>query len=251
VWFLQGSPTERGDDDDGGGGNGKTASGDGVALGVVGAFAVLGSYVAYVRTGREPGRPLPPAARAAVAAWALALGVALAYLAAAYAVQGLAAFASLSSLQRFASSSSSSSSKGSNDNDDDDGEGEGESEVESESSAAAAGTIGGAAPLLVGLFVPALAAAAVPLLDDAAAVATARVSPSHPTRIQRRALAALASLGAAVPLLLTAVFLGPPLSTFRGADTTGTWVCLVLCAALAAALTLADIASAAVQMRGE
>ena len=65
---------------------------------------------------------------------------------------------------------------------------------------------------------------------------------------QRRVLAALACAGAAVPLTVTAIVEGPPISSFSGADTAGTWVCLSILVAVAAILALADVASATAQM---
>lgn len=65
---------------------------------------------------------------------------------------------------------------------------------------------------------------------------------------QRRVLAALASVGAAVPLAFTAIVEGPPISSFSGADTVGTWVCLSILVAVATVLAVADVASATAQM---
>ena len=172
LWLLRSPTSEPGDDDDGA--SAATLTSLGVALAVIGCFGGLLAIAVVHRTRlSERDRTLPPLPKTLVSVWSLLLSATVAYLFAAWAVEGLAGFASLASLPLADPKATRNAMKDDDDDDDDD-------------DTRTNGAAGGVAPFLAGLFLPSLFVMALPTIDDAAAVYLSRVSPSHPTRIQVR-----------------------------------------------------------------
>ena len=63
-------------------------------------------------------------------------------------------------------------------------------------------------------------------------------------------MAALASLGASLPLTVTAIVQAPPVASFVGADTKATWGCIIAFSVLATALALVDVLAATAETFG-